>query len=192
MLKNLLACLLISALSVVSTTAIASKASHTNAHHMKTTAVSAEAKQSAKALAFIIAVDKNEIALAKLAKLKTENKDVLDFANMMIMQHAENLKAAEKLSHDLHLKIAKNAAATVKKEGKQAVHAMKKLKGRDFEKQYMAAMVNGHQKVLNALNHTYLKDTQDAKVKDFLTDTSTKVEQHLSAARKVQEDLSKA
>lgn len=185
-LKTLLTCLFISTLGV--TTVYAGTTMEKNNSMKAETA--AQTKNDAEAMSWLMTVDKNEIELGKLAKAKSKDKDVTNFANMMIKEHTNNLHQVEKLSHQLKIKPVKTAAVdNLKKQGQQEKADLKSKNGTDFEKNYMQAMVDGHQKVLDMLDDTYLKNVNNDNVKKLLETTRTGVEHHLDEAKKIQSNL---
>jgi putative membrane protein len=103
-----------------------------------------------------------EVALGKMAAAKGAAKSVKDFGNMMVMDHG---KANAEL-----MSIAK-AKNIVLPAGLDAEHQAKgdslsKLSGKDFDKGYVDAMVDGHKKTL-ALMQSEAANGKDAELKAF-------------------------
>jgi putative membrane protein len=125
-----------------------------------------------------------EVALGKLALEKTTNAQIKDFANMMVTDHG---KANEKL---MAIAKAKNITlpATVGAEHKAKMDDLSKLSGKDFDKAYVDAMVDGHQKTLDLLNGE-AKDGKDAELKAFAAETAPTVKMHLDMITKIKDGM---
>lgn len=125
-----------------------------------------------------------EVALGKLALTKTTNASVKDFANMMVSDHG---KANEKL---MTIAKAKNITlpATVDADHQKKMDDLAKLNGKDFDKAYVDAMVDGHKKTLDLMNGE-AKDGKDADLKAFATETAPIVQAHLDAINKIKDGL---
>jgi putative membrane protein len=134
-------------------------------------------------------VDNNEIAAANLAIQKSSNPAVKDYANMMLKEHNDNLQNVTAIAKDLNVQIQddKNTLA-LKDKGLKELNTLDGLKDVTFDKAYIKAMVDGHAKVLKAIDKLSKKAT-NPKVKAFLADTRTHVVKHLDAAKKVEGGL---
>jgi len=125
-----------------------------------------------------------EVALGKMAASKGSDAKVKDFGSMMIKDHG---KANAEL-----MDIAKQENITLP-AGLDAEHQAKsdslsKLSGKDFDKGYVAAMVEGHQKTL-ALMKAEATNGKDALLKAFAAKTAPVVQMHLDAIQKIQARL---
>lgn len=125
-----------------------------------------------------------EVALGKLALTKTTNPSVKDFATMMVSDHG---KANEKLAT---IAKAKNITlpADVDADHQKKMDDLSKLNGKDFDKAYVDAMVDGHQKTLDLMKGE-AKDGKDADLKAFATETAPIVQAHLDAIKKIKDGL---
>lgn len=125
-----------------------------------------------------------EVALGKMAAAKGTDKQVKDFGGMMVMDHG---KANAEL-----MSIAKTKNITLP-AGLDAEHQAKsdslsKLSGADFDKAYVAAMVEGHKKTL-ALMQSEASNGKDAELKAFAAKTAPVVQMHLDHIIKIQGNL---
>lgn len=129
-----------------------------------------------------------EIEQAKLARAKSKNPQVQKFSAMMIAHHGE----AKQKQAKLKLAPADSAVSTkLLEDGNQVLAALKDSKGADFDRRYFEAQVDGHRKVLEAINNELLPNVKNPDLKAYLEDIKTKVEQHLQAARDAQQALEK-
>jgi putative membrane protein len=121
-----------------------------------------------------------EVALGKLALSKTSSSKIKGFANMMVTDHSK--------ANDELMAIAKGKnvmlPATVDAEHQAKMDSLSKLSGGDFDKAYVAAMIDGHKKTL-ALMQTEASSGTDADFKAFAAKTAPVVQMHLDAINKI-------
>lgn len=125
-----------------------------------------------------------EVALGKMAANKGASQDVKDFGNMMVMDHGK--ANAELMSIAKTKNIVLPAALDAEHQAKS--DSLSKLTGKDFDKAYVAAMVEGHQKTL-ALMQSEAANGKDADLKAFAAKTAPVVQQHLDKITKIQASL---
>ena len=125
-----------------------------------------------------------EVALGKMAAAKGATKEVKDFGNMMVMDHGkanDELKAIAQ-KEKLTLPTALDAEHQAKSD------SLSKLSGKDFDRAYVAAMVEGHKKTL-ALMQTEASAGKNADLKAFAAKTAPVVQHHLDEITKIQTAL---
>jgi len=125
-----------------------------------------------------------EVDFGKLAGEKASSAAVKDFAAMMVKDHG---KANEELKA---IAAAKNITLPA---GLDTEHANKQQElqaksGAEFDKAYVKAMVEGHEKTL-ALMEDGSKNCKDADLKGFAAKTTPVVKHHLDMIKKIQADL---
>jgi putative membrane protein len=125
-----------------------------------------------------------EVALGKLALTKTTDSSIKEFANMMVTDHG---KANTEL-----MGIAKTKNITLP-TAPDSTHIKKmddlsKMTGKDFDKAYVDAMVDGHKKTLDLMNGE-AKDGKDADLKAFATKTAPTVKMHLDMINKIKSSM---
>ena len=125
-----------------------------------------------------------EVALGKLAVEKTTNPKIKDFANMMITDHG---KANDEL---MGIAKTKNITlpATVDADHQKKMDDLTKMTGKDFDKAYVDAMVDGHKKTLSLMQDE-AKDGKDADLKAFAAKTAPVVQTHLDAINKIHDSM---
>ena len=125
-----------------------------------------------------------EVALGKLAQSKTANAEIKEFAAMMVMDHS---KANDEL---MVIAKAKNITlpATVDADHQKKMDDLSKMTGKDFDKAYVDAMVDGHKKTLDLMNKE-AKDGKDADLKAFAAKTAPTVQMHLDKIKKIKDSM---
>jgi putative membrane protein len=149
-----------------------------------------ETMTDAKIVKLVRTANDGEIDLAKMAKSKADNKDVKDFAKMMIDEHKKNDKDAKDVAKKANVKPEDSTAAKDLKnmaEGKEK--ELKKFKGKEFDKAYIDQQISMHQQLLDDLNNKLIPAAQSPDVKTYLEATKAHVEKHLSRAQEIQTSL---
>ncbi len=125
-----------------------------------------------------------EVELGNLALATSTNSSVKDFATMMVADHTK--------SNEQLMAMAKNKSFTLPDSldgaHKATADGLRGLTGSAFDKAYMQAMVDGHQKML-ALLQTEAQTGMDANLKDYAIKTAPVVQTHLEHAQKIQSNL---
>ncbi len=118
----------------------------------------------------------SEVEMGKMAQQKGKSDDVKKFGSTMVADHT---KAGNEL-----MAIAKKKGVDLSKEkGK-----MMKLNDANFDKEYIGAMVNDHEKDLSEFQGE-AKNGSDADVKAFASKTSAVIKKHLDMAKAAQAKL---
>jgi putative membrane protein len=125
-----------------------------------------------------------EVALGQLAQEKGTSQSVKDFGSMMVKDHSA---ANDELKGIASRKNVTLPAAPGEDHQKQMQDLTKKS-GAEFDKDYIDAMVKGHEKVANELEETS-KDATDAEVKAFADKILPTVRAHLEEAKKIKKAL---
>ena len=125
-----------------------------------------------------------EVALGKLAQTKATNPQVKSFADMMVTDHSkvnDELAAIAK-AKNITLPAAPDA------DHQKKLDDLAKLSGKDFDKAYVDAMVDGHKKTLDLMNMA-AKDCKDSELKAFAVKTAPVVQTHLDAINKIHDSM---
>lgn len=134
--------------------------------------------------------NETEIDSAKLAKKRAENKEVKDYAQMMIDQHELTNKQSKKITKEENIKKKSNdMAKALKDESKTKMSDLKKKKGSDFDRSYIEQQVTMHQQLLNELDQTLIPSAQNDSLKTFLQSTRDHIQEHLTKAQSLQANL---
>jgi putative membrane protein len=131
-------------------------------------------------------VNDAEIAQAKLAQAKSKDADVKKFAAMMIAHHGE----AKQRQAKLKLKGEDSGlATTLHADAASTLDVLKTASPEDFDRDYVKAQVDGHQKVLDALNDRLIPSATRAEVKALLEQVKPVVEEHLVRAKNLRSTI---
>ena len=89
-----------------------------------------------------------EVELGKLAEERAESADVKQFAEMMIRDHSKANEELERAASQSHLDVP---APRLDGKHEQLMTKLRGLRGAAFDREYMAAMVNGHKEMKSLL-----------------------------------------
>jgi putative membrane protein len=89
-----------------------------------------------------------EVQLGKLAAERASNPDVKAFAQTMVKDHSQAGDELKQTASTLNIQLP----TQLDQKHKDLAARLTKLQGAEFDKQYMAAMVQGHEEVLSKLN----------------------------------------
>jgi putative membrane protein len=127
-----------------------------------------------------------EVEQGKIARLKSKDRDVQRFSAKMIAAHEEAKKNQDKLD----LKTAESALGnTFGTEAASTMNTLKGAEGTAFDKTYIDAQVDEHQKLLDALNDKLIPNVKNPDLKAYLNQILPHVAQHLKEAETIQKAL---
>ena len=134
----------------------------------------------AKFLVEAVRGDLAEVKLGELAQQKGQSEGVKAFGEMLVEDHSKALKQTAELAKDLN--VIPPAQPTA--EQTQKHDAMARLSGAEFDKEFAAAMVKGHQEEIAK----YQRQAQsgDSKVAKLAAELLPTLEHHLAAAQSLQ------
>jgi putative membrane protein len=135
-----------------------------------------------------------EVELAKLASERAINPDVKAFAQMMVRDHSRANDELARIAKQLDIEVP----TQLDPMHRELVDRLSKLKGAEFDREYMSAMVEGHEDVAGLLRSFTAADRPigtagRARGEQALTEWAMKtmpvVERHLERARQIQQKL---
>lgn len=141
-----------------------------------------------------VAVTANQIDVdyAAIAKEKSKNKDVLQFAATMAKDHTGVIKQASELAAKLGVTPKDNAMSKSLKEGEAKTSKMlRSLNGAAFDKAYIDNEVAYHKAVIDAVKNVLIPQTQNAELKNLLVSVAPVLDAHLAHAEMVQKEFAK-
>jgi putative membrane protein len=140
----------------------------------------------------VVTANQIDIDAGKIAKSKSQNKEVQAFAQQMITDHGAVNKQAVALAKKLGVKPEDNdTSKSLKKGAQENVANLKKLKGAEFDKAYVDHEVAYHQAVLDAIDKVLVPSAQNAELKGLIEKVRPAFQAHLDHAKHLQGDLGK-
>ncbi|MGK3988984.1 DUF4142 domain-containing protein [Sorangium sp. So ce136] len=145
-------------------------------------------------VAVLDAANKKEIDEAQLAQTKGKHKDVKAYARVITQHHTEAKAKQAKLVKKLGITAAdSDKSKQLTTETQQAVDQLKALQGPDFDQQFVATMIQDHQKTLDLLDKRILQDAKNAELKTLIEkDLRPTIEKHLKDAEALAQKLTPA
>ena len=126
-----------------------------------------------------------EIELGNYAMKNSQNKDVKNYASMMVADHT---KAADELKG---LASSENVTlpSALTTEHQEMVASMEKMSPKDFNKHYIDMMVSDHKKVIDAFKNES-QNGKDSTIVAFASRTLPVLQKHLDSAQVVKQAIS--
>jgi putative membrane protein len=144
-------------------------------------AASAEALTDEQIASVTSLANNSEIEQAKLARARSKNEQVLQFAGMMIAHHGEAQRKQDALSvGSAESPLSRDMLV----ESSETMRLLKEKQGAEFDRAYMQAQVQAHQKVLDAIDKKLLPSAKRADLKAHLEILRPRIKQHLEQAER--------
>jgi len=135
----------------------------------------------------VMVINHNEVEAGKMAKKKSKNMEVKEFADMMILEHEAVSQQMKQVAKKNQLKTSDCAISNdMKKEAQENERKLKEMKGTDFDKEYINEMVAGHQAVLDSIDNTLQPNAKGSDLKALITKIRPAVATHLQHAKALQ------
>jgi putative membrane protein len=125
-----------------------------------------------------------EVKAAEIASTKSTNKAITDFAAMMKTDHGAANNEVIALAQKRNVTLPTSVGDDKQKE----LDDMAKMNGKDFDKDYVKAMVKGHEETVDMFKKASDK-VKDSEVKTFIDNTLPTLQKHLDAIKKIQKNL---
>ncbi|WP_316831702.1 DUF4142 domain-containing protein [Pedobacter aquatilis] len=125
-----------------------------------------------------------EVELGKMALEKSSNAQVKEFATMMVNDHGKANSELKMIAEAKNITLP----TTVDDEHMKKMDELSKKQGKDFDKAYVDAMVDGHKSTLDLMQKE-AKDGMDAELKTFAGKTTPVVQAHLEMINKIKKDM---
>lgn len=139
-----------------------------------------------------IAVTANQIDVdyAAIAKEKSTNKDILQFAASMAADHAGVIKQASELAKKLGVTPEDNATSkSLKEQAAKTSKHLRSLSGAAFDKAYIDNEVAYHKAVIATVKNTLVPATKNAELKSLLVSVEPVLDSHLKHAEMVAKEF---
>ncbi len=140
----------------------------------------------------VVTANQIDVDAGKIAKSKSKNKEVKQFAQQMITDHTAVNKQAAALAKKLGVKPEDSDTSKALKKGAEENKAnLKKVKGAAFDKAYVDHEVAYHQQVLDAIDKVLIPSAQNAELKGLIEKVRPAIQAHLEHAQHLQASLVK-
>lgn len=140
----------------------------------------------------VVTANQVDVDAGKLAEKRGSTQAVRAFGKQMVTDHTAVNKQATELVTRLHVKPeANDTSASLKKGGDENIAALKKLKGKAFDKAYVDHEVAYHQAVIDAVDKTLLPSAKNADLKALIEKVRPALVQHLEHAKHLQMEMGK-
>lgn len=127
-----------------------------------------------------------DIDLGKLAESRARAAEVRQFAATMITDHGAVNRQAAALAARLGVTPADNAVSRSLLDGAATARTgIEELRGRAFDRAYIAREVAYHQAVLDALDGLLIPTTTNEELRKLLTDVRPAIAAHLQHAKQL-------
>lgn len=127
-----------------------------------------------------------EVTLARLALQKASNKQVKDFASMMFRDHQRAGADLKILATHVDVDMTKVDADT--DHGKATHERLAKLSGMEFDREYINAMVEDHERAVRDVDDK-ADGADNDHVKQWAAKTLPTLEKHLEMAKDIRKSL---
>lgn len=128
-----------------------------------------------------------EVDAGRLARQKSDNQSIKDFAEEMVKDHSKNSSELKSLAASHGVEVP----TTIDSEHASQSAKLGKASGKDFDSEYVKAQVRDHEKTV-ALLQQEIHGGQNSAVKDFAQKTLPVVNHHLAMAKQLQATLPNA
>jgi putative membrane protein len=121
-----------------------------------------------------------EVELSKLALDKATTQRLKDFATMMVTDHTKAGDQLKQIAATKNITLPANLSDASQKK----LDALNKKTGKDFDKEYISDMLDGHKGAVDKL-HKGSTDLKDADLKNFATQTLPTVLMHQDSIKAI-------
>lgn len=150
----------------------------------------APALDDAEIVSILNTANQGEVKAATRAQAKASNPEVRKFAQMMVADHGNALKATAPVAKKARIKPLPNMyTRNMKKENNMAMRKMNKLQGNAFDQAYMDSQIIMHQKVLGLIDTSLLPNAKNPELKTLITNMRPVIEGHLQQAKQIRATL---
>jgi len=129
-------------------------------------------------------VGMTEVKLGQMAQDKAMSQRGKDFGAMMVKDHTAAGDELKGMARQKNVTLPE----TMSNDHQKKTDDLNKKTGKDFDKAYMKAMVDGHESTVNDFEKAS-KNTKDADVKAWVDKTLPTLKMHLDSAKAIQKSL---
>ena len=137
-----------------------------------------------------VAANQIDIEYAGIAKKKSKNTEILNFAEAMTKDHNAVIAQASDLVKKLNVTPKDNAVSQkLNNEAEQTRKMLNAKSGSEFDKAYIDNEVAYHKAVIDAVKNLLIPETENQQLKDLLTSILPALDTHLQHAEMVQKKI---
>lgn len=152
----------------------------------------AQAPSDPQIAAIVVTANQIDVDAGKLAKSRSKNKEVQQFAQQMITDHIAVNRQAAALAKKLGVKPEdSDTSKALKQAAAQTTKKLKSLKGAQFDKAYVDNEVAYHQQVLDAIDKVLVPGAKNEELKALIVKVRPAIAAHLEHAKHLQGSLPK-
>lgn len=141
----------------------------------------------AQIAAIVVAANQVDIDAGKFAAKTSTDPEVKQFAKTMVTDHTAVNKSAVDLVTKLKVSPAENETSrALKAGGDKNLADLGALKGKAFDKAYVAHEVAYHEQVIQAIDSVLIPNAQNAELKALLVKVRPAFIEHLNHAKHLQ------
>lgn len=139
-----------------------------------------------------VVANKIDIEAASLAKSKSKNKEILQFAQTMATDHQAVLDKATALVTKLGVTPKNNAISRqLMAQAAKTIKMLRAKSGAAFDKAYINNEVGYHKAVIALVSSRLIPEAQNAELKDLLQSVAPTFKAHLEHAEMLQKNSGK-
>jgi putative membrane protein len=140
--------------------------------------------------AVAVAANQIDIKYGEIAKKRSKNADILNFAETMIKDHSAVIGQASDLVKKLNVTPKDNAVSQkLNSDAEQTRKSLNAKSGAEFDKAYIDNEVAYHKAVIDAVKNVLIPETENQELKDLLTNILPALDTHLQHAEMVQKKI---
>ena len=137
-----------------------------------------------------VAANQIDIEYAGIAKKKSKNTEILNFAEAMTKDHNAVIAQASDLVKKLNVTPKDNAVSQkLNNDAEQTRKMLNAKSGSEFDKAYIDNEVAYHKAVIDAVKNLLIPETENQQLKDLLTGILPALDTHLQHAEMVQKKI---
>lgn len=141
----------------------------------------AAADHATQFLTDVIQTNNAEIKFGQAAQSMGSTQAVRDFGKMLVDDHTKANAQASQIAQTMNVAVP----TSIKPDDMAAYNMVTGMKGADFDKDFAAAMVKGHQKAVDMFKQE-AESGDPAPVTDFAKQTLPTLQKHLETAQSLQ------
>jgi putative membrane protein len=150
--------------------------------------ISAQGVTDAQIAAIVVTANQVDVDAGKVAVVRSSNRDVKKFAELMVTDHTGVNKAAIDLVTRLKVTPEHNATSqNLKSGGEKHLARLNTLTGAAFDQAYIDHEVVYHQQVIDALDQVLIPGATNAELKSLLVKVRPAFVAHLEHAKQLRQ-----